>query len=117
MEVPTWLTRLLVIGSIATAIAANLTNIRPVYGIAAMVIAGVIGAFGDGFKQFILPGGVTVAGLLLTGGAVVAFIVSDANGTLFSFIPANVYALLAQIGPILTILGGKLKSAPTEPVI
>lgn len=113
MEVPTWLTRLLVIGSIATAIAANLTNIKPVYGIAAMVVAGVIGAFGDGFKEFILPGGFTIAGLLLTAGAVVAYIVSPENGGLFSLIPAHIFALLAQIGPILTIIGGKLK--PAEP--
>jgi uncharacterized membrane protein YeaQ/YmgE (transglycosylase-associated protein family) len=116
MEVPIWLTRLLVIGSIATAIATNLTNIKPVYGIAAMVVAGVIGAFGDGFKQFILPGGVTVAGLLLTAGAVVLYITSNDTG-LFSFIPEHALALLAQIGPILTILGGKLKSAPVEPTV
>lgn len=115
MEIPTWLARLIVLGSIATAIAANLGNIKPAYGIAAMAVAGTVGAFADGFKQFIMPAGVTFAGLLCVAGVVVAYVVSPENGGIFSFIPAPVLALLAQIGPILTIIGGKLKPAPPTP--
>ncbi len=114
MEIPSWLARLIVIGSIATAIAANLGNIKPAYGIAAMAAAGIIGAFADGFKQFILPVGVTFAGLLCVAGAVVLYVTSNDTG-IFAFIPDHVLALLAQVGPILTIIGGKLKPAQPEP--
>lgn len=111
MEVPTWLSRLMVAASIAMAIAANLTNINPKFGIAAMVFAGIVAAFSDGVKMFILPAGVTIAGVLSVAGAVILYITGDTTG-LFSFIPAHVFALLAQIGPILAIIGGRLKEAP-----
>lgn len=109
MEVPSWLSKLILFGSILTAIAANLTNIKPAYGIAAMVVAGVIGALSDGVKSFILPAGVTAAGLLLTAAAVIGFVILPANSELFAWVPAHVYALLAQVGPILAVIGGKLK--------
>lgn len=117
MEIPTWLSKLILFGSILTAIAANLTNIKPAYGIAAMVVAGVIGALSDGLKTFILPTGVTVAGLLLTAAGVIGFVVLQANAELFAWIPPHIYALLAQLGPILAVIGGKLKEANAPPAI
>lgn len=107
--IPTWLSKLLLIASILTAIIVPLAGIKPVYGIIATGIAGLITAFSDGFKSFVVSRGWTIAGALLVAGTVIGYIVSPDSAAVFGFIGANKLALVAQIGVILTTIGEKIQ--------
>lgn len=115
METPSWLNKLLLFGTILMATTPYWTNIKPAWGIASAVAAGLIGAFGDGIKSFVLPAGVTIAGLFLVAGSVVLYIVSPDNSGIFAFISPKTMSVLMQAGPILTIIGEKLKGASELP--
>lgn len=114
MEIPTWLSKLLLFASILTAVATTLTDINPVYGVIALGVAGLVTAFADGFRSFILPKGVTFAGLLLVGGVILGYVASPENSGLFSFITPAKVLLIGQVGVILTTIGKKLQDVTPE---
>ena len=109
MQIPSWLAKLVLLASILTAIATNLTTLNPVYGVVALAVAGVLTAFSDSFKSFVVPQGVTIAGLLLVAGSVLSYVASPENGGVFSFITPAKLVALGQVGAILTTIGEKLR--------
>ena len=109
MQIPSWLAKLVLLASILTAIATNLTTLNPVYGVVALAVAGVLTAFSDSFKSFVVPQGVTIAGLLLVAGAVLSYVASPENGGVFSFITPAKLVAVGQVGAILTTIGEKLR--------
>ncbi len=118
MNIPTWLSKSLLVASILAAGAASLGAIRPSFGIAATAIAGILMAFGDGIKTFILPQGVTIAGIILLAGMVFGYLASPENADVFAFIPAKYLALFGNVGAFLTIAGSRIDAGdvlPPEP--
>lgn len=109
MNIPTWLSKALLVASILAAGATSLGAIRPLYGIAATAAAGILMAFGDGFKKFILPQGYTVAGIILLAGMVFGYLAAPENAPVFAFIDAKYLALLGNVGAFLTIAGSRIQ--------
>lgn len=116
LEIPSWLNKILLVATFLMMTTPYWTNINPVWGIVSAVAAGVLGSLGDGIKSFILPQGFTLTGLALVVAGVITYIVGQSGeGQVFSFISAKTIALLINIGPILTILGTKLKPQQVSP--
>ena len=67
----------------------QLDHVKPVYGVVALAVAGVLTAFSDSFKSFVVPQGITIAGLLLVAGAVLSYVASPENGGVFSLSPGE----------------------------
>lgn len=108
---PTWLSKLILVASILTAIVSPLAGINPKYGIAATLIAGLVNAFADGFVHFVLPKRVTVAGILLVISAALAYLGSQDPANIFGLLSAHTLAIIAQIGVIAATIGKKLQES------
>lgn len=115
MELPTWLTKTILFASILTAVISPLAGIKPIYGIIATAAAGLINAFANGFVNFVLPKGFTVAGIALVAAGILAYIAAPDNASVFGgVISAHTLTILAQLGVILATVGKKLQEP--EPV-
>lgn len=104
------LSAIALIVSIATALIAPLTGIKPVYGILVGLVAAVAGAIGKGITEATDNGWLTVIGI---GVAVTAAIVNYTD--IQTILSPQVLAFITHVGAILAALGKGITGVGSTP--